>query len=40
MPEEVVQIQSSQVRNVSGATYSTQAFRDAVQNALALALTS
>jgi uncharacterized protein with FMN-binding domain len=34
MPAEVLQIQSSQVTNVSGATYSTQAFSDAVQDAL------
>ncbi|TBL76455.1 FMN-binding protein [Paenibacillus thalictri] len=40
LPEEVIQNQSAQVRNVSGATYSTQAFKDAVQNALEQALTS
>jgi uncharacterized protein with FMN-binding domain len=34
MPQEVIQIQSAQVQNVSGATYSTQAFQDAVQVAL------
>ncbi|MFF2876071.1 FMN-binding protein [Gottfriedia sp. NPDC057991] len=34
LPNEVVNVQSSQVRNVSGATYSTQAFKDAVQDAL------
>ena len=34
LPGEVLQNQSVQVRNVSGATYSTQAFKDAVQNAI------
>jgi uncharacterized protein with FMN-binding domain len=34
LPDEVVQKQSAQVMNVSGATYSTQAFEDAVQQAL------
>ncbi|PFH87239.1 FMN-binding protein [Bacillus sp. AFS088145] len=34
LPNEVVNVQSSQVRNVSGATYSTQAFKDAIQDAL------
>ncbi|MBP1965397.1 FMN-binding protein [Paenibacillus aceris] len=38
LPQEVTQIQSAQVKNVSGATYSTQAFKDAVQNAIAQAL--
>lgn len=34
LPEEVIQKQSAQVQNVSGATYSTQAFQDAIQDAL------
>jgi uncharacterized protein with FMN-binding domain len=34
LPDEVLQKQSAQVMNVSGATYSTQAFEDAVQEAL------
>lgn len=34
LPSEVIQIQSAQVDNVSGATYSTQAFSDAVQDAI------
>jgi uncharacterized protein with FMN-binding domain len=34
LPDEVLQRQSAQVMNVSGATYSTQAFEDAVQSAL------
>ncbi|WP_235822204.1 FMN-binding protein [Gottfriedia luciferensis] len=34
LPNEVVHVQSSQVQNVSGATFSTQAFKDAVQDAL------
>jgi uncharacterized protein with FMN-binding domain len=34
LPDEVLQKQSAQVLNVSGATYSTQAFEDAVQDAL------
>jgi uncharacterized protein with FMN-binding domain len=34
LPDEVLQKQSAQVMNVSGATYSTQAFQDAVQGAL------
>jgi uncharacterized protein with FMN-binding domain len=34
LPQEVLQSQSAQVNNVSGATYSTQAFEDAVQDAL------
>ncbi|WP_244935611.1 FMN-binding protein [Paenibacillus glycanilyticus] len=38
MPEEVLQIQSAKVANVSGATYSTIAFSDAVQDALNQAL--
>jgi uncharacterized protein with FMN-binding domain len=38
LPNEVIQIQSPQVNNVSGATYSTEAFQDGVQNALEQAL--
>jgi uncharacterized protein with FMN-binding domain len=34
LPQEVIQRQNAQVDNVSGATYSTQAFSDAVQDAL------
>jgi uncharacterized protein with FMN-binding domain len=34
LPGEVLQKQNAQVNNVSGATYSTQAFADAVQDAL------
>ena len=34
LPNEVLQKQSAQVNNVLGATYSTQAFEDAVQDAL------
>jgi uncharacterized protein with FMN-binding domain len=34
LPDEVLQNQSAQVDNVSGATYSTQAFEDAIQEAL------
>ncbi|MFC5529062.1 FMN-binding protein [Cohnella yongneupensis] len=34
LPDEVLHNQSAQVDNVSGATYSTNAFEDAVQNAL------
>jgi uncharacterized protein with FMN-binding domain len=34
LPSEVMQKQNVQVNNVSGATYSTQAFTDAVQDAL------
>jgi uncharacterized protein with FMN-binding domain len=37
LPKEVLQKQSAQVRNVSGATYSTQAFKDAVEDALSQA---
>lgn len=37
LPDEVLRKQSSQVDNVSGATYSTRAFEDAVQEALAQA---
>ncbi|WP_246294481.1 FMN-binding protein [Paenibacillus planticolens] len=37
LPQEVVQKQSAQVQNVSGATYSTQAFKDAIQDALSQA---
>jgi uncharacterized protein with FMN-binding domain len=40
LPQEVVQKQSAQVRNVSGATYSTDAFKDAVQDALSQARNS
>jgi uncharacterized protein with FMN-binding domain len=34
LPHEVLKNQSPRVRNVSGATYSTQAFEDAVQEAI------
>jgi uncharacterized protein with FMN-binding domain len=34
LPDEVLQKQSAQVDNVSGATYSTQAFENAIQEAL------
>ncbi|WP_339304766.1 FMN-binding protein [Paenibacillus sp. FSL R5-0519] len=34
MPDEVIRNQSAQVNNVSGATYSTEAFSSAVQDAL------
>lgn len=34
MPDEVIRKQSAQVNNVSGATYSTEAFSSAVQDAL------
>jgi uncharacterized protein with FMN-binding domain len=34
LPSEVMQKQNTQINNVSGATYSTQAFTDAVQAAL------
>ncbi|MCM2535325.1 FMN-binding protein [Neobacillus pocheonensis] len=34
LPGEVLQRQIANVDNVSGATYSTQAFADAVQDAL------
>ncbi len=34
LPDEVLKRQSAQVDNVSGATYSTRAFEDAVQDAL------
>ncbi|MCC3372050.1 FMN-binding protein [Cohnella sp. REN36] len=37
LPDEVLQKQSSQVDNVSGATYSTRAFEDAVADALSQA---
>jgi uncharacterized protein with FMN-binding domain len=40
LPQEVVQKQSAQVRNVSGATYSTQAFQDAIEDALTQARSS
>ncbi|MCM3570421.1 FMN-binding protein [Neobacillus mesonae] len=38
LPDEVLQNQNAQVTNVSGATYSTEAFQDAVQAALDQAL--
>ncbi|QHW29434.1 FMN-binding protein [Paenibacillus rhizovicinus] len=38
MPDEVLNIQNANVENVSGATYSTRAFSDAVQDALNQAL--
>ena len=37
LPDEVLQNQNAQVANVSGATYSTEAFKDAVKNALSQA---
>jgi uncharacterized protein with FMN-binding domain len=37
LPGEVIQQQSAQVENVSGATYSTRAFEDALQDALSQA---
>jgi uncharacterized protein with FMN-binding domain len=37
LPNEVLQKQSALVNNVSGATYSTQAFQDAIQTALSQA---
>jgi len=37
LPDEVLQIQSAKVDNVSGATYSTEAFHDAVNDALSQA---
>lgn len=40
LPDEVLQSQSAQVENVSGATYSTQAFEDSVQDALSQAQNS
>jgi uncharacterized protein with FMN-binding domain len=40
LPDEVLQYQSAQVDNVSGATYSTVAFEDAVQEALSQAQNS
>ncbi|MDB5083194.1 MAG: FMN-binding protein [Bacilli bacterium] len=40
LPNEVLQKQSAQVDNVSGATYSTRAFEDAVQEALSQAQNS
>jgi uncharacterized protein with FMN-binding domain len=40
LPDEVLQKQSAQVDNVSGATYSTVAFEDAVQDALSQARNS
>ncbi|WP_261808149.1 FMN-binding protein [Paenibacillus sp. N3.4] len=40
LPQEVLQKQSAQVQNVSGATYSTQSFKDAVLDALSQARNS
>jgi uncharacterized protein with FMN-binding domain len=40
LPQEVIQLQNAQVRNVSGATYSTEAFKGAVQDALTQARNS
>jgi uncharacterized protein with FMN-binding domain len=40
LPNEVLQNQSPRVTNVSGATYSTQAFEDAVQEAISQAQNS
>jgi uncharacterized protein with FMN-binding domain len=40
LPNEALQKQSAQVDNVSGATYSTQAFEDAMQEALSQAQNS
>jgi uncharacterized protein with FMN-binding domain len=40
LPGEVLQKQSAQVDNVSGATYSTRAFEDAIQEALGQAQNS
>jgi uncharacterized protein with FMN-binding domain len=40
LPNEVLQNQSAQVDNVSGATYSVQAFEDALQDALSQAQNS
>lgn len=37
LPQEAVQKQSAKVSNVSGATYSTQAFKDALEEALSQA---
>jgi uncharacterized protein with FMN-binding domain len=37
LPNEVLQKQSALVNNVSGATYSTKAFQDAIKDALSLA---
>jgi uncharacterized protein with FMN-binding domain len=37
LPDEVLQKQSAEVDNVSGATYSTQAFKDGIQDALSQA---
>ena len=37
LPDEVLQNQNAQVANVSGATYSTEAFKDAVKDALSQA---
>lgn len=37
LPQEVIQNQSPSVQNVSGATYSTEAFQAAVQDALSQA---
>lgn len=38
LPQEVLQRQSAEVDNVSGATYSSMAFHDAVQEAISKAL--
>ena len=37
LPDEVIQTQNALVKNVTGATYSTQAFTDAIQDALSQA---
>jgi uncharacterized protein with FMN-binding domain len=40
LPNEVLQKQSARVNNVSGATYSTKAFQDGIQDALSQARNS
>ncbi|WP_442603198.1 FMN-binding protein [Paenibacillus sp. KN14-4R] len=40
LPNEVLQKQSALVNNVSGATYSTEAFQNAIKDALSQALNS
>jgi uncharacterized protein with FMN-binding domain len=40
LPDEVLQKQSARVNNVSGATYSTKAFQDGIQDALSQARNS
>lgn len=40
LPSEVLQKQSALVNNVSGATYSTEAFQNAIKDALSQALNS